>query len=475
MCRAILFLALALPAYADLTQSVRTWRTRSETAILDELRAFLAIPNIASDTPNIERNAAALAEMLRKRGVTPQLLRVEGAPPVVFGEIRTPGARETLVLYAHYDGQPVDPSQWTSDPWKPELRGDRIYARSASDDKAPIIAMLAALDALRASKIPLRVNVKFFFEGEEEAGSPHLGAILEKYREQLDADLWIIADGPVHQSGRPQLYYGVRGVLGLELTIYGPLRPLHSGHYGNWAPNPIATMANLIASMRDDEGRILIDGFYDDVRPLSEAERTALDAVPSVDDTLRGELALGRTSGVLVERITLPALNVRGIRGGAVGEQAANVISTEARASIDFRLVPDQTPERVKEKVERHLRARRFHIVRDTPDADTRRAHPNVIKVEWESGYPASRLALDHPLAASVARRIETATGQPLVKLPTLGGSVPLYLFQSRLGAPALGVPTVNHDNNQHGANENLRLQNLWNAIETFAAVVAGR
>ncbi len=474
MRRLLAVLLLTLPAFAS---PVRDWRTQHEQAMLDELRAFLAIPNIASDTPNIERNAAALAEMVRRRGIEPRLLRVEGAPPVVFGEIRTPGARETLVLYAHYDGQPVDPAKWDSDPFTPELRGDRLYARSASDDKAPIIAMLSALDALRASKIPLRVNVKLFFEGEEEAGSPHLGALLEHHRDLLrDAQLWIIADGPEHQSGHAQLYFGARGVLGLELTTYGPARPLHSGHYGNWSPNPITTLANLIASMRDDDGRILIENFYDDVRPLTGAERNALREVPPVDDSLRRELALGRTEGnaPVAERITQPALNLRGIRGGNVGAQSANVISTEATASIDFRLVPDQTPESVREKVERHLAKRGFHIVRETPDLDTRRAHAKVIKVEWESGYPASRLPLDHPLANKIAQRIEAATGAKLIRLPTLGGSVPLHLFQSKLGAPALGVPTVNYDNNQHGANENLRLQNLWNAIETFAAILAG-
>ncbi|HUR83512.1 MAG TPA: M20/M25/M40 family metallo-hydrolase [Thermoanaerobaculia bacterium] len=475
MRRVLLALALLTATHAIAqTQQVRAWRVAHEQAILDELRAFLAIPNIASDTPNIERNASALAEMLRRRGVEPKLLRVEGAPPVVFGEIRTKDAKETLVLYAHYDGQPVDPAKWDSDPFTPAMRGDRLYARSASDDKAPIIAMLAALDALRASKIPLRINVKFIFEGEEEAGSPHLGAILERHHDLVkDAQLWIIADGPEHQSGRAQLYFGVRGVLGLELTTYGPGRPLHSGHYGNWAPNPITTLANLIASMRDDDGRILIDDFYDDVRPLTEAERNALKDVPPVDEALRRELDLGRTEGdaPVAERITQPALNLRGIRGGNVGAQSANVISTEAMASIDFRLVPDQTPESVREKVERHLSRRGFYIVHETPDAGTRRAHANVIKVEWESGYPASRVALDHPLANKVAQRIEAASGTKLIRLPTLGGSVPL----SKLGAPALGVPTVNYDNNQHGANENLRLQNLWNAIETFAAILAGR
>ena len=467
--------------------------TVDRAAVLEEFRQFLAIPNVASDTPNIERNAAALAEMLRRRGIEPRLLRVEGAPPVVFGELRAPNAKETLVFYAHYDGQPVDASKWVSDPWTPVLRTDlvekggkdlawnealkkldpewRLFARSSSDDKAPIMAMLAAVDALRSAKTPPRVNVKFFFEGEEEAGSPHLAAILDKYRELLDADLWLIADGPVHQSRKLQLYYGVRGVLGLELTTYGPARPLHSGHYGNWAPNPLVTLTHLLASMRDEDGRILIDGFYDDVRALTPAERAALAEIPPVEDQLKRELNLGRTEGStpLVERITLPALNLRGIQGGAVGEKAANVISTSASASIDFRLVPDQTPERVRAKVEAHLKSRGFHIVHETPDADTLRTHPKVVRVDWESGYPASRVAFDNPAAAKIERRIEAATGQQLIKLPTLGGSVPLYLFPK-----ALGVPIVNHDNNQHGANENLRLQNLWDGIEVFAAVLRG-
>lgn len=253
-CLAIALLLAAPSLFAgDLRDDVRRWRSAHEANIVEELRALLEIPNVASDAPNIERNAALLAEMLRRRGIEPRLLRVDGAPPIVFGEIVTPGATETLVFYAHYDGQPVDPGRWASDPWTPVIRTDlverggtevpwndalkklgaewRLFARSASDDKGPIVAMLAALDALRATGHAPRINVKFVFEGEEEAGSPHLGALLEKYRDVLAADLWIIGDGPVHASRRMQLYYGVRGVVGLELTAYGPLRPLHSGHY----------------------------------------------------------------------------------------------------------------------------------------------------------------------------------------------------------------------------------------------------
>src|SRR6185503_14765742 len=215
----------------------------------------------------------------------------------------------------------------------------RIYARSAGDDKATIIAMLTAIDAMKASSLAPSVNIKFFFEGEEEAGSPHLAAILTKYKDLLRADAWVFGDGPMNQNGAQTVVFGQRGVIGLELTVYGPTRPLHSGHYGNWAPNPGALIANLISSMRDDDGHVKIAGFYDDVRPISPAERSALGNLPPVDSTLRVSLGLARTeagNAMLAERIMVPALNVRGIRVGGVQETGANVISTEAFASFDI-------------------------------------------------------------------------------------------------------------------------------------------
>ena len=342
------------------------------------------------------------------------------------------------------------------------MRGEggeaRIYARSASDDKAPIMAMLAALDALKAIRAAPSVNLKFVFEGEEEAGSPHLGAYFDRYPKELSADAWLLCDGPVHQSRHMQLYFGARGVTDLDLTVYGPLRPLHSGHYGNWAPNPIVTLTHLVDSMRDTEGEILISGFYDDVTPLTDVERDAL---------------AGRTEGEgksLNELILQPALNLRGISGGHVGNQASNAISTEAEASIDFRLVPAQTPGKVRERVERHIAAQSFFIVHDMPDAETRMAHPNVIRLLWGSGYPASRTSMDLPISHRVANVLSEATGVSPYMLPSLGGSVPMYLFQ-RGGIPVVGFPIVNHDNNQHAANENVRIQNLWDGIEMFAAL----
>jgi acetylornithine deacetylase/succinyl-diaminopimelate desuccinylase-like protein len=483
---------------ADVRAAARRYRESHEAEIARELADLLAIPNVASDSVNIRRNTTAVMEMLRRRGVTVRALDGEGGPAAVYGELRTPGATRTVVFYAHYDGQPVDPSQWTGSPWTPVLRDgslaagakvipfpsagqrvsgeSRIYARSASDDKGAIIAMLAALDALRAGNVAPSVNLKFFFEGEEEAGSTHLRRVLEKNAELLRADAWVFCDGPVHQSGRQQVVFGARGVMGLELTTYGPSRALHSGHYGNWAPNPAALMANLIASMRDDDGRITIAGFSDDVRPISAAERAALGAVPQFDTTLRRTLAMGATeanNASLAERIMLPALNVRGIRTGGVRELAANAIPTTASASIDFRLVPDQKPERVRELVEAHLRSRGYHIVRDTPDSATRMAHAKIVRVEWDGGYAATRASMDIPFSRALLAAAASGAATPPLAVPMLGGSLPTSTFEQVLGVPLVVLPIANYDNNQHAFNENIRLQNLWDGIEMFATVMA--
>lgn len=456
--------------------AARAYRAAHEPAILGEFTDLLAIPNLASDSTNIRRNANRLIDMLKRRGVTARLLEVEGSPPAVLGELKTPGATRTLVLYAHYDGQPVDPSQWVTPPWTPTLRGDRIYARSAGDDKGSIIAMLTALDALTAAKIRPSVNLKFFFEGEEEAGSPHLQKMLERHRDALRGDAWLFCDGPNHQSGQQQVQLGVRGVTGLDLTVYGPTRPLHSGHYGNWAPNPGAMIANLIASMRDDDGRIRIAHFYDDVRPISGSEKKAINAIPPVDVELRRSLGLAHSEAKdapLAERIMLPALNVRGIRVGAVGDQAANVISIEARASFDFRLVPNQTPQRVRELVNAHLTRQGYFVTADTVTMAMRLAHSKVARVRWSvGGYQASRAAMDEPFARAVVRAVGDGLGKEPLLLPTMGGSLPLYLFEQVLRTPIIVLPIANFDDNQHAANENLRIQNLWDGIEVFAGVI---
>ncbi|MGH7620076.1 MAG: M20/M25/M40 family metallo-hydrolase, partial [Gemmatimonadaceae bacterium] len=470
-----------------------------DAALTHELSNFLAIPNLASDSANIRRNSEALIRMMGARGIPARRLEsTTGGPPAVYGELESPGATRTIVFYAHYDGQPVDTARWTTPPWQPVLRDNtleaggrivpipgtagsiqgewRLYARSASDDKAPIVAMLAAVDALRAAGVKPSVNLKFFFEGEEEAGSGHLHELLERNAGLLKADAWLFGDGPVHQSRRQQIVFGARGVTGVNLTVYGATRGLHSGHYGNWAPNPVTMIANLVASMRDDDGRILIGHFYDGVAPIGPAEKRAIAQIPSIDSALRVELSLGATeakNASLVERITLPALNLRGIRGGNVNELSSNTIPTDATASIDFRLVPKQTPEHVRQLVEAHLRAHGYFVVDHTPTTAERLAHARIVKAAWEPGYAASRVAMDAPLSKATIRAVQDALGQPIVALPMLGGSLPLSTFESVLHTPLIVLPIVNHDNNQHSSNENLRMQNLFDGIVVYAGVLA--
>ncbi len=472
---------------------VRGWTHRNQATVLREFAELLAIPNVASDTPNIERNARHVASLFERRGLAASLLEGAGGPPAVYAELRVPGATRTLGVYVHYDGQPVEAEKWASDPWTPVLRDGpveadarqrpleppfgpdwRIYARGASDDKAPIVAWLAALDALEASGLRPRVNLKFLLEGEEEAGSSHLPALMSREKTRLQADLWLLCDGPVHPSRRAQLFFGARGVMGLELTVYGPLRALHSGHYGNWAPNPAAMLARLMASLHDDAGRIRIAGFYDDVRPLSEGETAAILELPDTDAALLDGLALARAeSGArLAETVLQPALNLRGLEAGAVAEKAQNAIPTEAKASIDFRLVPDQRPERIRAQVEAHLRQEGYLVVHGEPDAATRRAHPKLVYLDWEPGYPAARTPLELPAAQGVLRAVAAALGEWPLAVPTLGGSVPMYLFGEVLGTPVIGLPIANHDNNQHAANENIRLKNLWDGIASYASLL---
>ncbi len=491
-----------LPSANHVIEEVRSYRRSNEDRIMRELREFLSIPNVASDTSNIGKNAVRLQEMFEARGVETHLLSIAGRGPVVFGKLETENAKRTVIFYAHYDGQPVDPSAWTDkSPFEPVLRDKsieaggkripfpdaadgapnsyqddwRIYARSASDDKSPIVAILSALDALRAQNIPLAVNLKFILEGEEEAGSTHLQQTLQLHKNLLGADLLITGDGPIHPSDRPLVFFGNRGDLGLDITVYGPVRPLHSGHYGNWAPNPAMELSHLLAAMKDDRGRVLIPGYYDDVVPLGSLEQTALNAMPANDAELQHELGIAKPDGggkKLVELLQQPSLNIRGIRSGNVGEQATNIIPDKAEASLEARLVKGEDPQKKFEQIAAFIRKQGFFIVDHEPTLDERREHARIVKVIDEGGYRASRTRMDLPVSKAVVRVMQEATNNQTVVAPMLGGSVPMYIFED-LGLPWIGVPIVNYDNHQHSADENLRLVNLWQGIEIYAVLLA--
>ncbi len=492
--------AASAPSFAQTpaVDAAREWRKAHERAILEEFMDLVAIPNVATDKANIRRNAELIKGMLEKRGVPARLLEVPDANPAVFGEWKVPGASKTFVLYAHYDGQPVTVSDWKGGkPFQPILRTGivedggkdvalpaagqpinpewRIFARSASDDKAPIQTMMSALDALKAKGLKPTVNLKFVFEGEEEAGSTNLDRIIAAHKDLLASDAWLICDGPVDQSRQRQIVFGARGVQTIDLTVYGPKRELHSGHYGNWVPNPAMTLSRLLASMKDDDGRILIEGFYDDILPLSPADQKALAEMPVNDEALKKELWLGGADGAgktLAQLLTEPSLNIRGMESAHVAAGAANVIPTKATASIDIRLVKGISGDQAVSRIRRHMEKQGFFIADKEPDAATRMAHRKVVWLQVrKGGYNAVRTQMDLPVAQMVLRNVEAAFGK-VIKRPNTGGSVPLFMIEQILQTPTIQVPTANHDNNQHSFNENLRIANLWDGIEMMAVLM---
>ena len=341
------------------------------------------------------------------------------------------------------------------------------------------MSILNAFDALKASSIALTSNIKFVFEGEEEAGSSHLGEIIKLNKDLLEGDSWIICDGPVHQSGVKQVVFGARGDVNVDITVYGAKRPLHSGHYGNWAPNPAMLLAQLLASMKDADGRVMIDGWYSDVERLGEAERKAIAEAPQYDEELKRQLGISRTEGggkSLMELINVPSLNINGFSSGDVGALARNVIPTSASAVLDLRLVRGNDHGRQVQRLIDHIKKQGYFVVDHNPTDAERSKYPLLAKVLARSGgYNAERTRLDLPISLAVIDAVQSTAKDKVVLLPTSGGSLPLSVITDNLKTVTMSVPIANYDNNQHAENENIRLQNLWDGIETYAALMTMR
>jgi len=481
----------------ELVDLIDAYRSDNEQVILQDFIELLRLPNSAANLADMDRNVEHITGLLQGQGFTTQRLQADGAP-YIYAELLNPQASETVLIYAHFDGQPVLPDDWAYPPFSPTLLDAplqeggrpvsqaqmeqglnpewRLYGRSAGDDKMPIIAITHVLQALRDNDIPLSVNLKLLLDGEEEIGSPSLGTIMDANPGLLDADLLLFCDGPMHQSRQAQLVFGVRGSKTLDITAYGANRPLHSGHYGNWAPNPIMQLAYLLTSMRDESGRILIDGYYDAVAPLSDREQSALQNMPDMTADLQNELAVNTPEGNgmrLAELVTLPAINARGIVGGGVGVLGSNIILTTATVSLNLRLVPDQQPADIERLIENHITQEGYHIIYEDPSDEILRNNDRVLKLDWRGdGSSGLRTSMDGPMAARMISLMEAITPS-LILTPNMGGTLPLDDFAERMDTPIIILPLANHDNNQHGENENLRLQNFWDAMAIYGVVLA--
>ncbi|MFN7539488.1 MAG: M20/M25/M40 family metallo-hydrolase [Bacteroidota bacterium] len=498
----ILLFVCELANAQNTIDKINKYRAQHESAILREYFSLLSIPNYALDKVNIDKNAVFIEAMLKKRGIQTKLLEsnTKGSPKAVYGEVIVPGAKQTLIFYAHYDGQAVNPEKWhpSIHPYQPVLLDEsieksgkiiafpangqafnpawRIACRSSSDDKAGVMTIINAYDALVKTGVKLNNNIKFFFEGEEEIGSLHLAEILDKHKDLLKADLWLIADGPVHQSGLPMIDFGVRGDVNVDLTVYGPKRPLHSGHYGNWAPNPCLIMSKLLASMKDEDGKVKIKGYYDDVIPFTASEKQAFNAIPNVDAQMKKELGISKPElggKTLFETFEWPSLNINGIKCADVEDEARNVITTESKATLDLRQVLGTDYLKQCDLLKKHIMEEGFLVVDRAPTDEERLQYSKIVKFNIvNGGYNAQRTPIDLPIAQQVIKAVQSATKKQLILEPTSGGSLPLYLFEKHLNTRVINLCIVNHDNNQHSENENVRLQNLWDSIAQIAAIM---
>ncbi|MBT6328725.1 MAG: M20/M25/M40 family metallo-hydrolase, partial [Kordiimonadaceae bacterium] len=395
----------------------------------------------------------------------------------------------------HYDGQPVNADLWSSSPFEPVFRTDfpyrggqdiaygdleypldpmiRIFSRSAADDRAPIISMLIALEAMKDAGISPSMNIKFFIEGEEERGSRHVPQIIEKYKNLLQADLWLFCDAPLHQSDKKTVVFGVRGGFSMSVTVYGAARPLHSGHYGNFSPNPNVELAHLITSMRDEDANILIDGFYDQVIMPTEEELAILASQANNDEALKADLAIKRQESPgkrYEETIMMPGLNIRRIETSG---ETGGVIPTSATLSLRVRTVPDMDAEVIAERIMRHIEKQGYHIIDEDPDVDTLRNNEKVAKVSWSGSYKAIRTSTATPVSQALIKIMNDYTSGDMIVLPTMGGSMPLAYINDALDTNIVILPIANFDNNQHAPNENIKIGNLWDGMEIFANIFA--
>jgi acetylornithine deacetylase/succinyl-diaminopimelate desuccinylase-like protein len=477
-------------------KQVRELTAGEVVSSLGLFRELLSIPNDGHFPEQVERNLTWVSEAFQERGFSLQVLKTDG-PPLLLAERSSKGASKTALIYLQIDGQPVDPSKWHQpDPYEPvlkehrgdvwqeisweELKGEidpdwRVFARSASDAKGPVAMLLTALDTLRQSGLEATTNLKVIMDFEEELGSPHLPSAVGKYRDQLKSDFLLVLDGPRHLSNKPTLTFGARGIATITLTVFGPREPQHSGHYGNFIPNPALRLAQLLSTMKDGQGRVTIEGFYDDV-VLDSETREMLAQTPDDEETIlrnTGVADTDRVSDTYQESIQYPSLNIRGLGSGWIKEQVRTIIPSTATAEIDVRLVPEVDAERLVRLIRNHVKNQGYHLIPNRePTEQERREYPRITSFYYEVSYQAFRTPYDSTVGLWLTRALENAFGEPPVRIRMSGGSVPISPFVNQLKIPAVTVPTVNRDNNQHSPNENLRLGNYFEGVKTFLAIL---
>ncbi len=463
---------------------------------VNDIRSFVKIPNDALDHADINRNLTWLEQNFNARGFNSSIIPTEGES-LFFASLPVDDSKPTILFYMHFDGQSVDPSKWAQsnpyevalkspdgDGWKNEVFDDlnenidynwRLFGRSTSDDKGPIVMFLNAIDLLKENNKEIPFNIKIILDSEEEKGSRPLPKAVKQYRELLEADFLVINDGPIHISGRPTIVYGCRGITTLSLTTHGPIKPQHSGHYGNYAPNPGFQLAQVLASMKDTEGRVTIEGYYDGIT-LDDNVMNVLKSVPDDAAIINTNLAIKNPEKVgefYQEALQYPSLNIRGLGSGWIGAKARTIVPESATAELDLRLVPESDGTHLKELVKKHIEKQGFHIMDSIPSKQQRMQHDKIMTLTERGITDAFRTDLNNPYGTFLLKVLKNSFDKDVVQIRIMGGTVPISPFINELKIPAFIVPMVNPDNNQHSPNENLKIGQIAYGIQVFYSLLS--
>jgi acetylornithine deacetylase/succinyl-diaminopimelate desuccinylase-like protein len=464
--------------------------------VLSSHREFVSIPNLPVDIQKMYKNISWVKRRYREVGFT--LKNLESSTlPVLFAERMVNPKYKTMLFYFHLDGQPVDPQDWDQqNPFVPVLKEQsedgkwnaiawerlhteinddwRIFARAAADDKAPIVMFLSALEVMKTQNQEPKFNIKIIFDLEEEYGSNGFLSTLSKYKETYKADYMIIMDGPAHNSNRPTLTFGCRGIATGSITTYGGKLPQHSGHYGNYAPNPVFGLSRILASMKDEDGNVLIENYYEGIS-LSDEVRSILNAVPDPKEAINKALFIKEEEKVganYQEALQYPTLNVRQIETSWKGQGLKTVIPEYATAHLDVRLVAETDGKVQLEKIKKHIQDLGYLVLDRRPTDEERWSNKKIVTFKQNKGVNAFRTELNSPFGEKLRSALTQSFGEAPVSIRTMGGTVPIIPAINELNIPAIIVPMVNMDNNQHSPNENIRIGNIRQGIKICLSIL---
>ncbi len=462
---------------------------------LSELITFLKIPNLGSDSLQVARNLAWCEERFSGLNYKTQILKTRSAP-LLFAEKFISPDKMTVLFYLQIDGQPVDSTAWDQpNPYMPVIKQKgndgkwqpvywdgkslpdsewRLFGRSASDSKGPAMCLITVLDYFEKAGLEPGFNIKVVMDFQEELGSPALPPAVAENRNLFKADMLLIMDGTRHLSNQPTLTYGARGIATATITVFGPKSPLHSGQYGNYAPNPAFSAAHLISSLKDEKGRVKVKGFYEGVN-LSERDKRALRTLQENEDSLNLRLGISQREAIgdnYQESLQYPSLNIRGLQSGWTGKEVRTLIPDEAVIEIDMRLVPETPGKRLIGLLKEHLSQEGYHLVDSLPTAEERSKFPKLARLEYRLGSQPFRTDMESEAGQFLTRALTPVFGDQIVHMRTTGGSQPIAPFVGILNLPAVSVRIPNPDNNIHAPDENLRLGNYLEGIMTCLAIL---